>query len=200
MRRRLKRLAYWLAVAMPKLVQITENSHDVTLDIRYATTNNFTGKPLYKQPLCYLHMEAEAALNHAIALAARHGYRFKIFDAFRPHEVQQALWDDTPDENFLSHPETGSMPHCRGVAVDLTLVDADGNELDMGTGFDEFDPASHHGNPSISPEAERNRLLLMGIMMTAGWDFYRNEWWHYQLFNAREYELFTDISAETGML
>ena len=76
----------------------------------------------------------------------------------------------------MSHPKTGAVPHCRGVAVDITLIDKDGNELEMGTGFDNFTPKAYHSNREISKEAQKNRFILLGIMTSAGWDFYRNEW------------------------
>ncbi|CAN0531921.1 unnamed protein product, partial [Laminaria digitata] len=114
-------------------------------------------------------------------------------------EAQWTLCNHTPDPEFLADPNRGS-PHSRGVAVDLTLVDPSGNDLDMGTGFDAFTPLSHHGNPGIAAEAQRNRHLLMGIMTTAGWDFYRNEWWHYQLFNARDYDLIQDADLPEPMM
>ena len=136
---------------------------------------------------------------HAVELAAQLNLRIKVFDAFRPTEAQWKLWNHTPDPDFLANPERGS-PHSRGVAIDLTLCDAEGNELDMGTAFDAFTPLSHHGNTEVSVEAQRNRHLLMGIMTTAGWDFFRNEWWHYQLFNSREYTLYSDEEAKTGMM
>ncbi len=186
---------------MTKLIEIKKSEFDVEIDIRYATANNFTGKPIYKKPGCYLHPDAANALQKAIKLAKEIGYRFVIFDAYRPHEVQKALWNHTPDPNFLSHPETGSLPHCRGVAVDLNLIDKNGKELDMGTGFDAFTPLSHHGvTEGISKQAQLNRFVLMGIMTAAGWDFYRNEWWHYQLFKPREYQVISDKDAGTGMI
>lgn len=129
----------------------------------------------------------------------RHGLRLRIFDAFRPTEAQWRLWEHTPDPEFLADPRRGS-PHSRGVAVDLTLIDKEGRALDMGTPFDDFTSASHHGAPGLSPEVERNRYLLLGIMTTAGWDFYRNEWWHYQLFNPRSYPLWSDAAAGTEMM
>lgn len=172
---------------MKSLIAIKKPAFDVELDIRYATANNFTGKPIYENADCFLHPDAALALTRAIKLAGEIGHRFVIFDAFRPHAAQWALWNHTPDPEFLSHPETGSLPHCRGVAVDLNLLDANGKELDMGTGFDEFSPKSHHGNIEISKRAQQNRFTLMGIMTSAGWDFYRNEWWHYQLFEPRKY-------------
>ena len=116
-----------------------------------------------------------------------------IYDAFRPTEAQWILWEHSPNPDFLANPQTGS-PHSRGVAVDLTLLDQNGKELEMGTKFDDFCTQSHHGNLEISPLAQRNRYILMGIMTTAGWDFYQNEWWHYQLFKSKNYPL---LSAST---
>ncbi|HVT52086.1 MAG TPA: M15 family metallopeptidase, partial [Dongiaceae bacterium] len=98
------------------------------------------------------------------------------------------LWEAYPSEEFVANPRRGS-PHSRGVAVDLTLIDGAGKELDMGTGFDEMSALSHHARTDIPLEAQRNRFTLMGLMSAAGWDFYKNEWWHYQLFNARDYPL-----------
>lgn len=181
------------------LIEITPQSHDVVLDIRYATTDNFTHEPVYAKAKCYLHVEAEGLLREAIKIAAALGYRFKIFDAFRPSEAQWKLWNHTPDPEFLADPRRGS-PHSRGAAIDLTLIDETGKELDMGTGFDAFTPLSHHGNDGVSVEAQRNRILLMGIMTTAGWDFYRNEWWHYQLFNARRLPTFSDSALPEPMM
>ena len=175
-------------------------SKELLIDIRYATSDNFTGAPVYKAGKCFLHPVAAAHFKKAQTLAATLGLRFKIFDAFRPLEAQQALWNHTPDPDFLSEPGVGSTPHCRGVAIDLTLIDAAGNELDMGTGFDAFTPKSHHGNLEISQEAQQNRFTLLGIMTSAGWDFYRNEWWHYQLFNARQYQVLSDAETGAGLL
>jgi D-alanyl-D-alanine dipeptidase len=167
------------------LVEIAPPSYDVVIDIAYATSNNFTGKPVYGRTGCYLNTDAAACLRAAIDLAKPLGLRFKVFDAFRPSEAQWVLWNHTPDPDFLADPKRGS-PHSMGAAVDLTLIDEGGRELDMGTGFDAFTPLSHHGRLDIPAHAQRNRAILLGIMTAAGWDFYRNEWWHYQLFNARQ--------------
>lgn len=183
-----------------RLVEITPARHGVRIDLKYATADNFTGKPVYAADArCFLHPEAESCLQRAVALASAQRYHFLIFDAYRPPEAQWKLWNHTPDPDFLADPRRGS-PHSRGVAIDLTLCREDGTPLDMGTAFDAFTPLSHHGNQKISAEAQRNRLLLMGIMATAGWDFYRNEWWHYQLFNSRQYPLVTDAEAGTGVM
>jgi D-alanyl-D-alanine dipeptidase len=181
------------------LVEIVPPKFDVDIDIKYATADNFTGKPVYKVANCCLHKDAAAALQKAIALAKPLGFRFLIFDAFRPSEAQWKLWEHTPDPEFLAPPDKGSA-HSRGVAVDLTLIDANGKPLDMGTEFDAFTPLSHHGRTDIPPAAQQNRVLLLGLMSAAGWDFYKNEWWHYQLFKPREYLLLSDGEAGTGMM
>ena len=167
------------------LIEVTPADHGVILDIAYATARNFTGKPVYGRAACYLLPEALAKLERARDLAAAQGLRLKIFDAFRPAEAQWVLWNHTPNADFVADPRRGS-PHGRGAAVDLTLVDANGHDLEMGTGFDDFSIQSHHGRTDVSADAQRNRALLLGLMSAAGWDFYMNEWWHYQLFHARE--------------
>ena len=168
-----------------------QNEAPVAFDLVYATPRNFTGKPVYTDPLCYLHEDALPYLERAIKLAGELGLGFVIFDAFRPSEAQFKLWEHSPDPDFLSPPKIGS-PHSRGVAVDLTLARPDGQPLEMGTGFDEFTELSHHGALGIAPEAQRNRAILLGIMIAAGWRHYEKEWWHYQLADARSYPLIGD--------
>ena len=181
------------------LVPIGADDYGVTLSLAYATADNFTGKPVYKRALCFLHADAAAALRRAVELAAWMGFKLKIFDAYRPSEAQWVLWNFCPDPEFLADPNKGS-PHSRGVAVDLTLMDAQGRELDMGTAFDEFSPRSHHGADGITAEAQTNRMLLLGLMTAAGWDFYRNEWWHYQLFDSKRYPLLANAEAPEPMM
>jgi zinc D-Ala-D-Ala dipeptidase len=182
------------------LVEITPASHDIDLDIAYATERNFTGVPVYARAACYLHRDAAAALSRAVDLARSLGLRLRIFDAFRPAEAQWRLWEARPDPDFLADPRRGS-PHSRGAAVDLTLIDGDGIALPMGTEFDEFTPLSHHANREIPVDAQRNRLTLLGIMSAAGWDFYSREWWHYQLFDARSrYPLLSDSVLPASMM
>ena len=182
------------------LIEITPSEFDVDLDIVYATERNFTGKPVYARPGCYLHRDAADRLTKAIELAKAVGLRFKVFDAFRPSEAQWVLWDHTPDPDFLADPRRGS-PHSMGAAIDLTLIESTGQELDMGTGFDDFTPRAHHGNLDVTAEAQRNRAMLLGFMTAAGWDFFRNEWWHYQLFRARaRYPVLSDDDLPHPMM
>ena len=169
------------------LIDISPPKFDLLIELAYATPNNIAGKPFYRADARpYLHPKAAERLGIAIALARPLGYRLKILDAYRPVEGQWALWNASPDPEFVADPRSGG-PHNRGVALDLTLIDAEGRDLDMGTGFDALTPLSHHGRTDVPPEAQRNRLLLLGLMTAAGFEFYTNEWWQYQLFNARDY-------------
>lgn len=181
------------------LIELTLCEFDIDLALAYATPDNFTGKPVYSRPGAYLHQDAARHLGRAIVLASSAGLRFRIFDAFRPSEAQWVLWEHTPDPDYIADPRKGS-PHSRGVAVDLTLIGADGRALDMGTGFDDFSAQAHHGNTDIGAEAQRNRMTLLGIMTAAGWDHYSKEWWHYQLFDSSRYALLGDDALDEAMM
>jgi len=172
------------------LIEITQNSHPVVLELLYATDKNFTGKTIYKNPRCFLHEKAMPLFEKAVLLADQQEYKLKIFDTFRPKQAAQALWDFCPNPIYVADPQKGSN-HTRGIAIDLNLIDKDGHELDMGTPFDDFTDESHH-SAVLPPEIAHNRYMLLGIMMNAGWDFYDKEWWHYQLFSPRDYPLIED--------
>lgn len=179
-------------IASGPLVRIApDTGYDVDLDIRYATADNLSGSPLYQRPLCLLAPAAAAALARAIDLAAIQGLRLRLFDGYRPPAAQWQLWRALPDPVFIADPRLGSN-HSRGVALDLTLADADGAPLDLGTDFDDMSPRAFHASPLVSPVAQRNRFLLLGIMASAGWSHYASEWWHYQLPDAQTYPLIDD--------
>ena len=170
------------------LIEIKKNTFDVILDLKYASEDNILGKKIFLENRCFLLEEAAVKLLDAISIAKDLGYYFKIFDAYRPSYVQETLWCFDPNPDFLSDPEKGS-PHTKGIAIDLTLVDIDGNELDMGTKFDDFTKNAYHLSKKINKNAKVNRRLLLSIMTLAGFDFYHKEWWHYQLFNPASYPL-----------
>lgn len=172
-----------------KLTLITEQQYSVKIDMAYATNNNFTGRPVYKSADCYLHPAAAQGLERATALLKPLNMKLKVWDTFRPREAQAELFRFMPDPSYVSDPETGVCTHCRGVAIDLTIIDHYGRELDMGTEFDDFRPLAHHGNEQVSEEAQRNRLLLAGVMNIAGFDAIDTEWWHYQLPDAMNYPI-----------
>ena len=166
----------------------------ILLDLRYGTTNNFTGKVIYKNPKTFLHLDAFAVFEKAVNYAAFLNLRIKIFDAFRPYQAQEVLWNHCPDPNYVALP--GRSNHGKGVAVDLTLCDAHGEELDMGTGFDDFSTNSHQ-DVFINEGVNRNRFVLLGIMNNAGFAHIRTEWWHYQLPNCATYPT---IMNDEGMM
>ncbi len=170
--------------------EITKDKYDVILDLRYGSTDNFLNQQVYENSICYLHQDALKPFEKVVQLAAEQGCRLKIFDTFRPQAAQEKLWSICPDPMYVADPSKGSN-HTRGVAIDLNLVDKNGNELDMGTPFDDFTPLSHHG-ADLPANVQANRYLLLGIMLTAGFELYSYEWWHYQLPNTNSYPLIKD--------
>ncbi len=174
------------------LQPLTQDIFDISFNIVYSTQNNFTNKRIYKNSLCYIHQAALKHLKEAINLAKTIGYQLKIYDAFRPIEAQKILWKALPDENYVSNPynELSPLTHCRGIAIDLTLNDKQGTELDMGTKIDEMSILSFPTNyQDITDTALQNRLLLRGIMTTAGFEPIDTEWWHFQLPNYSKYPI-----------
>ncbi|MCQ4162308.1 D-alanyl-D-alanine dipeptidase [Roseomonas sp. GC11] len=168
------------------LLPVTE-ADGFLLDLRYATADNLTGAPIYTRPRALLLPLARERLFRARDAAARLGLRFRLFDAYRPVEAQWALWHAVEDKRFVSDPRAGGL-HPRGAAVDLTLNDiASGQDLPMGTGFDATLAESAHGHAGVPVEDQRNRALLLGLMVAAGWEPYLLEWWHYHLPEARQF-------------
>lgn len=162
------------------LVEITPETCNVALDIRYATPDNITGRPIYAHARLFLRPEAAHCLHRAADLALAANLRLVLFDGYRPMAAQAALWEACPDENYVHPPWKGSM-HTRGVAVDLTLADMSGRLLDMGTPFDDMSPRSHPSSTDVGEKAVRNRMWLAGIMVSAGFEAIETEWWHFQL-------------------
>lgn len=172
----------------PRLIHITEQSHDVAIDLIYAGKDNFTGQVIYDHPLCFLHPQAEACLRKAIVAARGFGFQLKLLDAFRPQAAQEALWAVAPNPDYIADPAKGSN-HTRGVALDLTLIGQDGQVLDMGTPVDTMTHASHHFHVGHAADIQLNRMMLLTIMLEAGFVHHPHEWWHYQLPQAHQFPL-----------
>lgn len=172
----------------PPLVLIEARTHGVLIDLMYATDNNFIGKKVYEHALCFLHPQAEAALRKAIVLARGFGFTLKVLDAFRPQEAQEALWAVAPNPGYVADPKKGSN-HTRGVAIDLTLVNAAGEVLDMGTPVDTMHAASNHFYTDLPAQIQVNRMYLLTVMLEAGFVHHPREWWHYQLPAADQFPL-----------
>ena len=167
---------------------ITEQTHDVSIDMMYARADNFTGRVIYPHTHCFLHPQAEAGLRKAVVAARAFGFRLKLFDAYRPQAAQEALWACVPDPRYVADPAKGSI-HTRGVAIDLTLLDGTGAELDMGTPVDTMTPGSHHFYAALPAGILVNRMYLLTIMLESGFVHHPNEWWHYQLHDAKSFAL-----------
>ncbi|UTY57283.1 M15 family metallopeptidase [Massilia sp. erpn] len=163
----------------------------IGIDLRYATPDNFVGRDLYTPLDCaWLHRDAAAALESAVAwlAAQRPGYRLLVLDALRPQRVQEQLWQalqGTELLGYIAEPSRGSI-HSFGMAVDITIVDEQGRELDMGTGFDDLSELSHPAledellaRSAIRSEHVANRQLLRDAMFQAGWHGIKSEWWHF---------------------
>lgn len=159
----------------------------IRMDIRYATANNFTKSVIYDCPRCLLRPEVAEALVKANRLLKAKGFALKVFDCYRPRPYQQRLWDKVPDPNYVTPPAKGSM-HSRGAAVDLTIVDAKGKELNMGTAYDFFGPEAHTDNLNLPAEVLKNRRLLRETMEAAGFKGIRTEWWHFS-YQKKQYPL-----------
>ncbi len=152
----------------------------VQVDMKYATTDNFVKEKMYDCSRCLLRPNVASAIAEIQAYLKPKGYGLKMLDCFRPRPIQQKLWDKVPNPNYVTPPEKGSM-HNRGMAVDLTLVDKEGKELDMGTAFDYFGKEAHHTYTDLSAEILANRKLLKETMESFGFKPIRTEWWHYSL-------------------
>jgi D-alanyl-D-alanine dipeptidase len=170
------------------LIEIQPGDHDLRIDLIYATADNIAKRVIYQDPKCYLHRDAASRLAKASTIAQLAGYRLLVLDAYRPPYAQALLWKALPNADYVRDPALGSH-HSRGVAVDVTLIDGDGVAVDMGTGFDDMRELSHPFNPDLPPTVQRHRILLLGIMMGAGFAPIDTEWWHFELPDADNYPL-----------
>lgn len=164
-----------------KLVELKSIIPDIVYDLRYATTNNFTEKRLYPSGTqsTYLRYDAAIALKKVAEELKAMGYGIKIYDAYRPYAVTKKFWKLIGDERYVAHPRSGSG-HNRGLAVDLTIIRLDnGEELEMGTGYDDFRELAHHGAEGITEVAKTNREILKSTMLKHGFRLFETEWWHY---------------------
>ncbi|HIC7714632.1 TPA: D-alanyl-D-alanine dipeptidase [Citrobacter freundii] len=176
---------------LPELVDLSVIFPSLHIDLKYATADNITGAPIYREARCLLHTEAVTALAKSISIAQLAGLSLVVYDAYRPQQAQAILWNACPDPQYVVDVAIGSN-HSRGTAIDVTLMDDRGHLLDMGAGFDEMHDRSHAWHPSVPPAAQRNRLLLNAIMFGGGFVGINSEWWHFELPDAARYPLLDD--------
>ena len=166
---------------------------DLAVDLRYASLDNFVGRDLYGSLDCaWLHHLAAAGLERAVTLLEREapGHHLLVLDALRPHRVQIQLWDHlagTDLRQYVADPARGSI-HSFGMALDATLIDPNGRELDMGSGFDEMTERSHPrleaqqlATGELTPAQHRNRALLRNALCQSGFRGIDHEWWHFEM-------------------
>lgn len=184
------------------LVDLTTLDPTIKLDIRYATTNNFTGAVFYKQPRAFMQRPAAEAVARANQRLKQRGLGLLIHDAYRPWFVTKMFWDATPSElkDFVANPANGSR-HNRGCAVDLTLYDLESGEpIQMVAGYDEFSPRSFPMYPGGTSRQRWYRELLRRAMEAEGFTIYEYEWWHFDYQDWTKYRIgnvtFEEILAE----
>lgn len=171
-----------------ELVDVTNIIPGIVLDIRYATTNNFTGQKLYPVARCCLRREAAESLKAVQEELHGMGLALKIFDGYRPLSVQKKMWAVYPHAGFVADPVKGSR-HNRGAAVDLTLIKPDGTEVPMPTPFDDFTEKAHRHYMELPPEVIKNRELLQTVMEKHEFHGLDTEWWHFDFKDWRKYDL-----------
>ncbi len=175
----------------PDLVEIVKLDNSIKLDIRYATKNNFLGRPVYEQARAFLQRPAAEALVRVNQALRKEGFGIVVFDGYRPWSVTKTFWDATPQDKriFVADPSQGSR-HNRGCAVDLSLFDLKTALLvKMPSDYDEMTERSHIKYACATEEAKRLRDLLKSAMEAEGFAVYEPEWWHYDYRDWKEYPI-----------
>lgn len=176
------------------LVDITALDSTIIVDLKYATRDNFMGDTLYSANICLLRKNVAEQLVKVHRSLQKMSLGLKIWDAYRPLSVQKKMWQKIPDPRYVADPARGSN-HNRGAAVDVTLVDRNGNELEMPTAFDDFSLRARSDNPDVSEQAKRNRAILQQAMTSQGFLTITSEWWHFNYVGCHNYSIL-DVPLE----
>ncbi len=162
-----------------QMVELRSYIPGIAVELRYATQNNFTGRVIYDFTEAWLRKGTADKLKKVQQSLVEQRLGLKVWDAFRPIAAQFILWNAKPDAHFVADPYHGYSNHSRGNAVDLTLIDIEGNELEMPTEFDHFSEAASRHYEKIGEKAKTNALLLQNLMEYYGFSPDPHEWWHY---------------------
>lgn len=183
----------------PDLVELTKIDPSLKLDVRYASSNNFAGKPVYSEARAFLQRPAAEALKKVNNELRQLGYGLVIFDGYRPWSVTKIFWDITPKEkrHFVANPKDG-FRHNRGCAIDLSLYDlATGQIIQMTGEYDEMTERSYPNYTGGTDEQRKMRDLLRSKMEANGFTVYEYEWWHFDYKDWKSYRIqntpFSDI-------
>jgi D-alanyl-D-alanine dipeptidase len=178
-----------------ELIDLEQYIPGIVLDIRYATTNNFTGEKIYNLAKAYARKPVADAVKRAQAELQKQGLGIKIFDAYRPYKATVRFYEVYKDTTYVASPYKGSR-HNRGCAIDMTLINLKtGEELKMPTGYDSFQKEAWPSTPIKDPEARKNRALIIQVMEKQGFKVNGSEWWHFDFIGWRNYEVL-DIDFE----
>lgn len=160
-------------------VRVLDYIPEASQELKYATEQNFTGQVIYPFADAYLRWGTVKKLQLVSQDLAELGLYLKIWDGFRPVSAQFALWEVCPNPTYVANPTTGYSSHSRGNTIDLTLVDAQGQELEMPTGFDDFSPRADRNYSDCTETAANNAQILEVLMEKHGFKGYAGEWWHF---------------------
>lgn len=177
-----------------RLVDIRKVNNKIALDMRYATTNNFFKQKFYPVSRCVLRGAAATRLSQVQNDLSRNGLGLKVYDCYRPLSIQKKMWQVMPDSRFVANPANGSR-HNRGAAVDLTLIDRNGKELEMPTGFDNFTERAYTNYSGGTSQSRNNRQILQNAMKKYGFIPLETEWWH---FDAPGWDKFSVLDVSFG--
>ena len=186
----------------PDLVELIKLDPTIKLDIRYATTNNFLGTPVYTQERAFLQRPAAEAVLRAHRDLRAQGYGLLIHDGYRPWYVTKIFWDATPDDKkiFVADPAEGSK-HNRGCAVDLSLYDLKtGREVKMPSGYDEMTDRAFADYAGGTPEQRARRALLRQAMEKQDFKVNPKEWWHFDYKDWKQYPILNVKFEDLGQL
>lgn len=172
-------LLYCVGIAQEGLINVSTLPTNFELEIKYASTQNFTNTKLYDCPRCYLQKEVAWALKKANDSFCELGYKIKLYDCYRPLSVQKKMWSIFPNPKYVANPYAKTSIHTRAAAVDLTLVTLEGCEVNMGTDYDFFGKEAHTDYNNLPKEVLQNRKILQDVLRYFGFSPIRTEWWHF---------------------
>ncbi|KFF05567.1 M15 family metallopeptidase [Flavobacterium reichenbachii] len=167
-------------VSDTSFVNLKEYSKDFVYDMKYATEDNFLKAKVYDCAECLLRLKTVQALVAANIDFMKKGYKIKLYDCYRPLSIQKKMWEIVSNPSYVADPKKGSI-HNRGGAVDISLVDANGIEVEMGTSFDFFGFQASHNYTKLPKKVLANRKYLKEVMIKNGFNSFDSEWWHYNL-------------------
>lgn len=160
-------------------VELNSYIPELVISMPYATSSNLAGRVLYPSNISYLRKNTADKLKKAVQIAAQQGYRLKLWDGYRPQAVQEALWQANPNPDCLVDPAAGYSLHTRGSAVDVTLTDMNGQDLNMPSGYDDFSARADRDFSDVSGRQAADARILEIIMQQAGFASIYSEWWHF---------------------